>query len=85
MVINIVDTTEDHVKLLKTVFDFAALRALFARPDFSFVYDSMHGVQVRAPHPSDSDKTHKGGPALTPRTRHGLFALGTPLSHEFLP
>lgn len=32
--------------LLKTVFDFAAIKALLARPDFSFVYDSMHGVQV---------------------------------------
>lgn len=115
VVINVIDTTEDHVKLLKarpphtrhasqpappsltlpplsfirpaashairlrrpltlalsllspppffgrvcsvatqTVFDFGALRALFARPDFSFVYDSMHGVQVRARRPHDS-------------------------------
>jgi phosphoglucomutase len=45
VVVEIVDTTEDHVKLLKTVFDFDALRALIARPDFSMVYDSMHGVQ----------------------------------------
>jgi phosphoglucomutase len=27
------------------VFDFGAIRNLFARKDFSFCYDSMHGVQ----------------------------------------
>ncbi len=36
---------EEHVKLLQSVFDFAAIQALLQRPDFSFVYDSMHGVQ----------------------------------------
>lgn len=30
--------------LLKTVFDFPSLKALLARPDFSFVFDGMHGV-----------------------------------------
>lgn len=77
MVINIVDTTEDHVKLLKTVFDFAALRALFARPDFSFVYDSMHGVQVTTPHPVHKDHAT---PSLGSETILSglLFALGAP-------
>ena len=37
--------TEDHVALLRQVFDFGAIGRLFARPDFSFCYDSMHGVQ----------------------------------------
>lgn len=50
---------EEHVKLLKSVFDFPAIQALLARPDFSFVYDSMHGVQgpyakVRPSRPSRS-------------------------------
>lgn len=45
VVVEVIDTTEDHLKLLKTIFDFAALKALFSRPDFKFVYDSMHGVQ----------------------------------------
>merc|ERR1719453_2840678 len=31
--------------LLQQVFDFGAIKALFAREDFSFVYDGMHGVQ----------------------------------------
>ena len=31
--------------MLKECFDFDAIRALLARPDFTFVYDSMNGVQ----------------------------------------
>jgi len=44
-VVDVIDTTKDHVALLKTVFDFDALRAFVHRPEFSMVYDSMHGVQ----------------------------------------
>lgn len=40
-----VSSTEQHVELLKTIFDFAAIKALLAREDFSVLYDSMHGVQ----------------------------------------
>jgi phosphoglucomutase len=36
---------EDHVGLLKQVFDFGAIKQLFQRKDFSFCYDSMNGVQ----------------------------------------
>lgn len=43
--VEVVDGISSHVQLLKTIFDFDALRALFKRPDFSFVYDSMSGVQ----------------------------------------
>lgn len=43
--VEVIDSTEDHVKLLSTVFDVAALRALVSRSDFSFRYDCMHGVQ----------------------------------------
>lgn len=35
---------QEYVALLKTVFDFPSLRSLLARPDFSFVFDGMHGV-----------------------------------------
>jgi phosphoglucomutase len=42
--VEVISSTEDHVKLLKTVFDFAAIKALLDRPDFTMVYDSMHGV-----------------------------------------
>jgi len=43
--VEVIDPVEEHLKLLKSLFDFNAIRSLFARPDFSFLYDSMHGVQ----------------------------------------
>jgi len=39
------DCTEDHLAVLQKCFDFPAIRGLLARPDFTFVYDSMNGVQ----------------------------------------
>jgi len=42
--IEIIDSTAVHVGLLKTIFDFPAIKALLDRPDFTMVYDSMHGV-----------------------------------------
>ena len=43
--IDVVSSTEVHVTLLKTVFDFDAIKTLIQRPFFSFRYDCMHGVQ----------------------------------------
>ena len=40
----VIDPVDDYVKLLKSVFDFPALKRLLARPDFSFIFDGMHGV-----------------------------------------
>ena len=42
--VEVIDSTADHVKLLKSIFDFDAIKALLNRRDFSMVYDSMHGV-----------------------------------------
>lgn len=42
--VEVFDPTEDHVAVLKRCFDFAKIRALVRRPDFSLVYDSMGGV-----------------------------------------
>lgn len=42
--VEVIDTTEPSVKLLKTIFDFEAIQSLLDRPDFTMVYDSMHGV-----------------------------------------
>lgn len=42
--IEVIDTTAESVKLLKTIFDFGAIKNLLDRPDFTMVYDSMHGV-----------------------------------------
>eukprot|EP00529_Nitzschia_sp_RCC80_P003910 CAMPEP_0113488660 /NCGR_PEP_ID=MMETSP0014_2-20120614/26131_1 /TAXON_ID=2857 /ORGANISM="Nitzschia sp." /LENGTH=1056 /DNA_ID=CAMNT_0000382379 /DNA_START=72 /DNA_END=3242 /DNA_ORIENTATION=- /assembly_acc=CAM_ASM_000159 len=42
--VEVISATESQVKLLKTIFDFEAIKALLDRPDFSMVYDCMHGV-----------------------------------------
>eukprot|EP00397_Hematodinium_sp_SG-2012_P017577 GEMP01017982.1.p1 GENE.GEMP01017982.1~~GEMP01017982.1.p1 ORF type:complete len:604 (+),score=148.27 GEMP01017982.1:141-1952(+) len=45
MKIVVVDTCEDHLAVLQSVFDFPAIRSLCQRSDFSFLYDAMYGVQ----------------------------------------
>jgi len=42
--VEVFDSTVIHVSLLKSVFDFDAIKVLLERSDFSMVYDSMHGV-----------------------------------------
>jgi phosphoglucomutase len=42
--VEVISSTESHVNLLQSIFDFAAIKALLDRPDFTMVYDSMHGV-----------------------------------------
>lgn len=42
--VEVIDSTKAHVDLLKTIFDFGAIKALLDREDFSMIYDSMHGV-----------------------------------------
>ena len=44
-VVEIISSTDCHVQLLQSIFDFGAIKALLTRPDFSFAYDCMHGVQ----------------------------------------
>lgn len=44
VVVEVISATESHVSLLKTIFDFPAIKALLDRPDFTMIYDSMHGV-----------------------------------------
>merc|ERR1711871_365744 len=43
--VSVIDMVKPHIELLKTIFDFDAIKKLVARPDFSFVADCMHGVQ----------------------------------------
>ena len=45
-VVEVFDTVEDHEKKLQECFDFAQIKNLFARDDFSMCYDSMCGVQA---------------------------------------
>jgi len=44
VVVEVIDSTEVHVNLLKSIFDFDSIKALLDREDFTMVYDSMHGV-----------------------------------------
>ncbi|KAL8439949.1 hypothetical protein Efla_004874 [Eimeria flavescens] len=40
----VIDGTEDWMRLMKAVFHFPSLRRLIQSPSFSFVFDAMHGV-----------------------------------------
>jgi phosphoglucomutase len=42
--VEVVSTGDTHVALLESIFDFPAIKTLLDRPDFTMVYDSMHGV-----------------------------------------
>jgi len=42
--VEVISSTDDYVALLKTMFDFDAIRALVARPDFSILFDGMNAV-----------------------------------------
>ncbi|CAB9504174.1 Phosphoglucomutase-like protein 5 [Seminavis robusta] len=42
--VEVISSTGSHINLLKTTFDFPAIKALLDRPDFTMVYDCMHGV-----------------------------------------
>ena len=42
--LQVIDPVEDHLRLLKKIFDFDGLKKLLSRPDFSFVFDGLHGV-----------------------------------------
>lgn len=44
-VVEVISSSQHHVDLLKTIFDFSKIKALVQRPDFTFKYDCMHGVQ----------------------------------------
>mmetsp|Transcript_29901 Transcript_29901/g.49335 ORF Transcript_29901/g.49335 Transcript_29901/m.49335 type:complete len:1057 (+) Transcript_29901:35-3205(+) len=42
--VEVISSVDNHVALLKTIFDFPAIKTLLDREDFSMIYDSMHGV-----------------------------------------
>lgn len=43
-VVDVFDSTEDYVTLMKTIFDFEAIKKLLTRPGFTFCYDALSGV-----------------------------------------
>lgn len=44
--VEIIDSVDDYLTLLKTIFDFQALKQLVARKDFRFVFDSLSGGTI---------------------------------------
>lgn len=42
--IEVIDSADDYVDLLQSMFDFNQLKKLFSRSDFSFLFDAMSGV-----------------------------------------
>ncbi|XP_024519277.1 phosphoglucomutase, cytoplasmic 2 isoform X1 [Selaginella moellendorffii] len=42
--VEVFDSADDYVKLMKSIFDLSAIKELLARPDFSFCFDGLHGV-----------------------------------------
>lgn len=42
--VEVFDSTETYVKLMKSIFDFEAIKKLLSFPKFSFCYDALHGV-----------------------------------------
>lgn len=42
--VDVFDSTNDYVKLMKTIFDFESIRKLLASPKFTFCYDALNGV-----------------------------------------
>jgi len=44
MAVEVVDAAFEYVRMCRGIFDFPALRSFLQRPDFSLVFDGMHGV-----------------------------------------
>jgi len=44
-IIEVFDSVEDHLAVLQKCFNFGEIKSLLSRPDFTFCYDSMCGVQ----------------------------------------
>jgi len=42
--VEVIDSVDDYLALMKTIFDFDLLKKLIARKDFKFVFDSLSGV-----------------------------------------
>eukprot|EP00897_Mesotaenium_endlicherianum_P010385 jgi/Mesen1/9375/ME000610S08691 len=42
--VEVFDSADDYLGLMKSIFDFAAIKTLLARPDFKFLFDGLHGV-----------------------------------------
>lgn len=42
--VEVFDSADDYISLMKTIFDFGAIRTLLSRSDFPFLFDGLNGV-----------------------------------------
>ncbi|CAK9158201.1 unnamed protein product [Ilex paraguariensis] len=42
--VEVFDSANDYVKLMKSIFDFQSIQKLLSSPKFTFCYDALHGV-----------------------------------------
>ncbi|KAL9861756.1 putative phosphoglucomutase (alpha-D-glucose-1,6-bisphosphate-dependent) [Arabidopsis thaliana] len=42
--VEVFDSADDYVKLMKSIFDFESIKKLLSYPKFTFCYDALHGV-----------------------------------------
>lgn len=42
--VEVFDATDVYAQLVKSIFDFDAIKCLLSRPNFSFLFDALHGV-----------------------------------------
>ncbi|CAE5963714.1 unnamed protein product [Arabidopsis arenosa] len=42
--VEVFDSADDYVKLMKSIFDFESIKKLLSSPKFTFCYDALHGV-----------------------------------------
>ncbi|PWZ17501.1 Phosphoglucomutase, cytoplasmic 2 [Zea mays] len=42
--VDVFDSSVNYIKLMKTIFDFEAIKKLLTSPKFTFCYDALHGV-----------------------------------------
>ena len=70
MVVAVIDPVADYLELLESLFDFKAIAALLARPDFRMRFDAMHAVN--GPYGHAILEQRLGAPA-------GTVVNGTPL------
>jgi len=70
MIVTVIDPVTDYLELLESLFDFAAIKKLLARPDFRMRFDAMHAVNGPYGHAILEDRL--GAPL-------GTVVNGTPL------
>jgi phosphoglucomutase len=44
MIVEVVDAPKEYSELMQSIFDFPLLKRFLVRSDFTFIYDTMHGV-----------------------------------------